>query len=84
MRRAIIYSCLIGQLVIFCLASKLFESITLFVLFGVVPWQSTPLSPQVMLSIYSLIIATLIVVSFRKQITHFSASLRTNRSRAQA
>lgn len=64
MRRAIIYSCLVGQLVIFCLASNILEALTMFLLFGIVPWQSTPLSPHVMLTFYYLATGTIITLAF--------------------
>lgn len=83
MRRAIVYSCLIGQLVIFCLASNVFESITLFLLFGVLPWQSAPLSPQAMMVFYSAVISAILTACFRKQITEFFEN-RTTRRQAQA
>ena len=84
MRRAIIYSCLVGQLVILCLVTNAFESLTMFVLFGVVPWQSTPLSPHAMLSFYYLAAGTIITFCFRKQITALPQNLRTTRSQTQA
>lgn len=83
MRRAIIYSCLIGQLIIFCLSSNVFESITLFLLFGVLPWQAAPLSPQAMMLFYSAIISAILTAYFRKQITEFIEH-RTTRRQAQA
>lgn len=79
MRRAIIYSSLVGQLVIFCLASNIFESITMFLLFGVVPWQTSPLSPQIMLSFYYLAASSILVFCFRKQIAELFATKTIHR-----
>lgn len=84
MRRAIIYSCLLGQLVIFCLVTNMFESITMFMLFGVVPWQTSPLSPQSMLLFYCFAASTVITLSARKQFTQLFAGSRTTPPQVQA
>lgn len=84
MRRVIIGSCLIGQLIIFCLTANLFESLTMFLLFGVVPWQQTALSPQIMLGFYYVAASAVITLGFRRHFNQLLTSLRFNRSRAQA
>ncbi len=84
MRRAVIYSCLIGWLVIFCLTINLFESVTMFLLFGVVPWSQAALSAQSMLVFYYTIALAIVVISLRKQLKDFVTNVRLSSRQTQA
>ncbi len=84
MRRAVIYSCLIGWLVIFCLTINLFESVTMFLLFGVVPWSQAALSAQSMLVFYYTTALAIVVITLRKQLKDFVSNVRLNSRQTQA
>lgn len=68
MKAAITYACLLGSLVIFCLAVNIFETLVMFLLFGVVPGQTTPLAAQDMLAFYFSICGIILVVSLQKRL----------------
>ena len=84
MRRAVIYSCLIGWLVIFFLSINFFESLTMFLLFGVLPWSQASLSAQSMLAFYYSASSLAFVITFRKQFKNLFVNSRTIRAQSQA
>ena len=84
MRRAVIYTCLIGWLVIFCLTIDFFESLTMFLLFGIVPWSHISLSAQNMLTFYYLIASVIIFIVIRKQLKSLFTDSRAIPHQTQA
>jgi hypothetical protein len=58
MRKYVIISSLIGSAVIFCMVIDVFDSLFMFLLFGMIPGVDTPLTPQQMLLLYALIATT--------------------------
>lgn len=83
MRRHVIIASLAGSLAIFLQTINFFESVVMFLLFGIVPWQIDPLSPHLMLALYYLLFATVALVIFRKHVTSVIRSQVAN-SQAQA
>ena len=84
MRRIVIYGCLVGQLVIFCLATNLFESVTMFLLFGIVPWSNGSLSAQSMLTFYYAAGTVAVAITLRKQLKDFFEGVRITPRQTQA
>ena len=84
MRRAIIYTCLIGWLVIFCLTINFFESLAMFLLFGIVPWSHASLSARDMLAFYYLTTSLVVFIVIRKQFKNLLANTPTTQPQAQA
>lgn len=84
MKRLIIVSSLVGWLVIFCITSGVFESLAMFLLFGILPWSNITLSAQYMLTFSCFAALTVLVLTFRKQLDSFLVSLQTTRRRSQA
>lgn len=68
MRRTVIQGCLIGWLVIFGISINLFETVILFLLFGIVPWETAPLSAQFMLTFYTLVAGVVVGISTNRQL----------------
>jgi hypothetical protein len=53
MRESLIISSIVGSFIIFCLSIDFFDALIMFVLFGVLPGQVSPLSASSMLVIYT-------------------------------
>lgn len=68
MKQKITYACLIGSFIIICLASNIVETLVMFLLFGYLPGQTSPFSPQEMLAFYSTICALLFIRPLHKRI----------------
>lgn len=85
MKQTIIYSSLVGWFILFCLATNLFESIAMFLLFGIVPWSSTALSAQSMLLFYFVIAAAMLFIGVKHQFKSAFKNLRlSTQSHSQA
>ena len=69
MRESVIITSLIGSFVIFSLSVDLFSTLFMFVLFGILPGQSQPLSASSMLSVYSFAAGTVSLYVLRGGIT---------------
>lgn len=62
MRQTAIATSLLGSFVLFALTINLFDTLVMFLLFGILPGQDTPVSANQMLAIYAG--ATVIVVTY--------------------
>ena len=78
MRQIVIGLCLLGSLLIFALTVDLFDTIVLFLLFGILPGRTAPLSPDHMLSIYAVVSVFVIGFSLRDSVAPTLSSLRSN------
>ncbi len=74
MKRNIIYACLAGSFVIFCLAADIPETIVMFLLFGIIPGQAVSLSPQEMLAFYSIILTVALIRPLHRHINSLPTS----------
>lgn len=81
MKRIIIYSALLGWLAIFLLATNVIESTVMFLLFGILPWGSGTLNPQIMLGIYYAIALGVFAKIFTPQIKTILQSSKTTTQR---
>lgn len=62
MRQTVIVISLLGSLMLFAMTINLFDTLVMFLLFGILPGQDTPVSANQMLTIYSG--ATVVVVAY--------------------
>ena len=84
MRQLIIASSLIGSFLIFSMVVNLFDTLVMFLLFGILPGRSEPVSANNMLAIYTA--ATFVVAgyAFRSNLTSIGTSLRARSQRSNA
>ena len=86
MRQAITVISLLGSFMVFALTIDLFDSLFMFVLFGVVPGRAEPIAANQMLSIYAASTIVVLLFSVRQQIiavlrfARFSATRRSSAS----
>ena len=78
MRQMVIGLSLLGSLLIFALTVDLFDTIVLFLLFGILPGRTAPLSPDQMLTIYAVISVFVIALSLKDTVVPTLSSLRSN------
>lgn len=78
MRQMIIGLSLLGSLLIFALTVDLFDMIVLFLLFGILPGRTAPLSPDHMLTIYAVVSVFVIGLSLKDTVVPTLSSLRSN------
>lgn len=77
MRQAIIFLSLLGSFTVFALTVQLFDILVMFLLFGILPGQATPLSANQMLVIYSAATGFVTLYALRGSIATFLKLLRT-------
>lgn len=70
MKRTITYINLFGSLLIFCFATNIFDSIFMFLFFGIVPGRVDPISAQEMLAFYFSVSMILVTVILRKRLNN--------------
>ena len=69
MRNIITYLSLSGSALIFCLVTDLFDTMLMFLLFGVVPGRAEPVSAELMLVSYATLIALMTFSRFTKRVS---------------
>lgn len=75
MRRLLIIASLAGSITIFALSIDLFDSLFMFVLFGVVPFKAQPIPATEMMLIYSLAGLAVLTYAFRGSLQSLLRSL---------
>lgn len=83
MRQAVIYVSLCGSLILYMLTINLFESMLLFVLFGLMPGSEQQLSAAQMLTIHGVIGSALASYVARRHIRNAARALSTSRLKPQ-
>lgn len=84
MRQLIIAFSLIGSFVVYAAVVDLFDTLVMFLLFGILPGRSEPISANHMLSIYTFASIAVLVYAFRVRLATFGELIRTGSKRSNA
>lgn len=76
MRQGVIIANLTGSFIVFALTIDLFDTLFMFVLFGIVPGRTEPLSANQMLFIYSAASIVTVAYALRGRFVAMARSLR--------
>lgn len=82
MRQAIVAVSLLGSLTIFALSVHLFDTLVMFLLFGILPGQERQLSANQMLTIYFAATAIVTLYGLRGATVSLTRMLRAKSQRA--
>ena len=84
MRQFVIYGSLFGSLTILMLTINLFDTLLMFIFFGIVPNSTQQLSANQMLTVHGSIALLLAAYAFRRKITSLVQAISIHRTRTNA
>lgn len=84
MRRAITMINLIGSFIVFGLTIGLFDTLVMFLLFGLIPGRDVALSATQMLTFYGVLVACIAAVSMRGSVNAIAQAFKSQRRSTSA